>query len=92
MLVISFLLVVVLIIAAMFAGRGDRDSDSGGGGGGFNFDFFDFMILRDLLWWGTYSSYPTYVDYSVPAVVKPRGQGNFLTKCFSFLFGDGLSK
>ena len=85
MLIISFALVVVLIIAAMLAGRGDRDGD----GGGFDMDFFDFMIFRDLLFWGSYSTYPTYVDYSIPAVSKPRGKGNFLTKCFSFLFGDG---
>ncbi len=87
MLIVSFALVVVLIIAAMLAGRGDRDGDSGDSG--FDFDFFDFMILRDLLWWGSFSTYPTYVDYSTPAVSKPRGKGNFLTKCFSFLFGDG---
>jgi hypothetical protein len=86
MLLLSFIIVVVLIIAAMFAGKGDRDSD---GPGGFDFDFIDFMIFRDLLWWGSYSTYPTYVDYSAPSVVKPRGKGNFLTKCFSFLFGDG---
>jgi hypothetical protein len=86
MLIVSFILVVVLIIAAMLAGRGDRDGDRGGG---FDFDFFDFMILRDLLWWGSYSSYPAYVDYSRPATTKASGKGNFLTKCFSFLFGDG---
>jgi hypothetical protein len=86
MLLLSFVIVVILIIAAMFAGKGDRDNDSGGG---FDFDFIDFMIFRDLLWWGSFSTYPTYVDYSAPSVVKPRGKGNFLTKCFSFLFGDG---
>ena len=53
MLALSFIIVVVLIIAAMFAGKGDRDSD---GPGGFDFDFFDFMIFRDLLWWGSYST------------------------------------
>lgn len=86
MLILSFLAVVLLIIAVMLASRGDRDSDSGGG---FDFDFFDYMILRDLLFWGTYPTYPTYIDYSVPAVSRPQGKGNFLTKCFSFLFGDG---
>jgi hypothetical protein len=85
MLILSFIVVVLLIIAAMLAGRGDRDDDRGGG---FEFDFFDYLILRDLLFWGTYSSYPTYVDYSTPAVRKPS-KGNFFTKCFSFLFGDG---
>jgi hypothetical protein len=86
MLLLSFIIVVLLIIAAMFAGKGDRDGD---GPGGFDLDFIDFMIFRDLLWWGSFSTYPNYVDYSTPAVVKPRGKGNFLTKCLSFLFGDG---
>jgi hypothetical protein len=85
MLVLSFLAVIVLIFIAILAMNkgGDGDSDSG-----FNFDFFDFMILRDLFYWGTFATYPPYVDYSRPATTRPP-KTNFLHNCFSFLFGDG---
>lgn len=91
MLVLSLLAVVALIVVAIIAINQGRDSDGGRDGGGFNLDFFDFMILRDLLWWGSYSSYETYprtIGYHEPTYIK-RHDGNFLLDCFSFLFGDG---
>ncbi len=90
MLILSFIAVIVLIFVAVLAMNKGSDSDSGGGDG-FNFDFFDYMILRDLFYWGTvpsYSNYPTYIDYSRPATTRPP-KTNFLHNCFSFLFGDG---
>ncbi len=86
MLILSFLAVIVLIIAVILA-MNTRDNDRDGGFD-FNFDFFDYLILRDLLWWGTYNSYRPYIDYSQPATTRPD-KPNFLTNCFSFLFGDG---
>lgn len=89
MLVVSFILVIVLIIAAMLAmqNRDDRDG-GGGGGGGFSLDFFDYLILRDLFWWGSYPTYPGYIDYDRPST-RVQSKSNFLGNCFSFLFGDG---
>ena len=70
-LIVSFVIVVVLIVLAMLAMRGgsDRDDDSG-----FSLDFFDFMIVRDLLWWGTWTTpYPgTYIDYNRPSTRIPQ--------------------
>jgi hypothetical protein len=93
MLILSFIAVIVLIIAAILViSRMGGDSDSGGGdGGGFSFDFFDWMILRDILWWGSWSSYPDqYQSYDRPSVRQaPQDKGNFFYNVFSFLFGDG---
>jgi hypothetical protein len=87
MLVLSLVIVVGLIfiaITAMNKGSNDNDRD-----GGFSLDFFDFMILRDLFYWGAYSTYDPYqAGYSEPRRIERR-KGNFLTDCFSFLFGDG---
>jgi hypothetical protein len=61
--------------------RDDRDS-----GGGLDFDFFDYLLIRDLFWWGTYSN----AGWDQPYRRKnQRKKGNFLFNCFSFLFGDG---
>jgi hypothetical protein len=102
-LILSLVIVVVLIIATAFlmsrgAGGDDRrdggmfDGDlfGGGGGGGFHFSFWDWMILRDLLWWnGGYRNYePVRYRYDQPTV-RRRSRSSFLLNCFSFLFGDG---
>ncbi len=81
MLILSFLIVIGLIIVIVLRGGGDRDRDRGGGD--FNFDFFDYIILRDLFWWGTDA---TMYRRDRRAV---RKDNNFLLNCFSFLFGDG---
>ncbi len=83
MLILSFLVVVGLIIVIMLRGGGDRDRDRGGGG--INFDFFDYMILRDLFWWSSYTGQTNRYRNERRQVRK----GNFLLDCFSFLFGDG---
>lgn len=84
MLILSLLILVTVfffVIQSMSRGR-DRD-DGGGFGFNFNFSFFDYLILRDLLWWNySYSGYQGGGG-------KPRPRGNFLLNCFSFLFGDG---
>lgn len=90
MLIVSFLAVIVLIVIAMIAlSRLGSDGDDGGDGGGFNFGFFDYMILRDLLFWGTWSYPDPYIDYNRPASRRPQQKGNFFFNVFSFLFGDG---
>jgi hypothetical protein len=101
-LILSFLVIVVLIIAAiLFAQRGsDSDSDSGYGGGFGGFDFFDWMLLRNFFYWGpTYPVYVPYNDYNdygrnydlydKPTTRQPETNNNFIMNCFSFLFGDG---
>jgi hypothetical protein len=92
MLVVSFIAIVVLIIIAMIVlsrlgSSGDGGGDDGGGFG-FDFDFFDFMILRDLFYWGAWSNPNIYVDYNRPSS-RPAEKSNFLFNVFSFLFGDG---
>jgi len=90
MLIVSFILIVFLIVAAVFIMmKGSSDSDDNGGGG-FSFDFFDYMILRDILWWGTWGPYPTptYIDYDRPTT-RVHKKSNFFLNVFSFLFGDG---
>lgn len=87
MLVLSFIAVILLVIAVVLAMNSGKDGDRDGGGG-FDFDFFDYMILRDLFFWGTPTYYPDYVDYNRPASVRPP-KSNFLHNVFSFLFGDG---
>ncbi|HEY9733744.1 MAG TPA: hypothetical protein V6C89_17645 [Drouetiella sp.] len=100
-LILSFLVIVVLIIAAiLFAQRGnDSDNDSGFGGGFGGFDFFDWMLLRNFFYWGP--TYPVYVPYDYndygrnydlydrPTTRQPETNNNFIMNCFSFLFGDG---
>lgn len=100
-LILSLIIVVVLLISfAIIMSRGlsnDRDNRGGdifgdlfSGGGGFHFSFWDWMILRDLLWWNAMSSYnqPVRYRYDQPTI-RPRSRSNFLLNCFSFLFGDG---
>jgi hypothetical protein len=97
-LILSFLIVIGLIIALMLAGRGNSDSDSDSGGGGFSMDFLDYMLLRDFFFWNMYPAYTTYGynDYDRPYELYdrsttriPETNNNFVTNCFSFLFGDG---
>lgn len=88
MLVLSFIAVILLVIAAILAMNSSKDGDRDGGG--LDFDFFDFMIFRDLMFWGSTSYYPPYVDYNSPSSARPAAaKSNFLHNCFSFLFGDG---
>jgi hypothetical protein len=87
------LAVVVIIIAVVLGLQASSDRDSGDGGGfDFSFNFFDYMILRDLFWWGSWSTYgdPYYQSYDRPTLKQPQqDKGNFLFNVFSFLFGDG---
>lgn len=85
MLIISFIIVFLLVIGVLiYLSRGnDRDGDRE-----FSFGFFDYLILRDLFYWGAYSSYPAQIGYDRPTT-RARQDGNFLLNCFSFLFGDG---
>lgn len=84
MLIISLFIVIVTILALILSRGGDRDDDRGG----LDFNFFDYLILRDIFFWGTYYATPPIYDYSTPTV-RRRGRSNFLLNCFSFLFGDG---
>ncbi len=84
-LILSILILAILffvIINIYVKGRGDSDFDIP-----FDFDFIDFLILRDLFYWGVYTS--TYDYYGYDQRRPRRGSGNFLFNCFSFLFGDG---
>jgi hypothetical protein len=99
-LVIGFVLIIAISLAMMFGLRGGNDRDDGeggmnldwifnGGGGGFHFTFWDWMILRDLLWWNTPRiRYAPQYNYNQPTV-RDRARSSFLLNCFSFLFGDG---
>lgn len=101
-LILSLLTIVVVLLVIAFVmirgAGGDRDDGDGGGigdifgggnGGGFHFSFWDWMILRDLLYWNSYSGYqPVRYQYNQPTVRK-RARSSFLLNCFSFLFGDG---
>jgi hypothetical protein len=87
MLILSLVIIVaVFFIVMQSLSRGnDSDSDSG-----FNFDFFDYLILRDLLFWDyAYSPYRGGYGGGYGQINQRRKQGNFLYNCFSFLFGDG---
>lgn len=86
-LLLSMVILAILffvVVNFLLKGRGgDGDFDIP-----FDFDFIDFLIVRDLLFWGVYSS--TYDYYGQGSYRRPtRGSGNFLFNCFSFLFGDG---
>ncbi len=85
MLIVSLVTIVVLAFIVLTAMQRGSDSDSGSG---FDFDFFDFVILRDILWWGTWAGSPDYYTYNEPSI-RQRRDSNFLLDCFSFLFGDG---
>ncbi len=96
MLILSLLTVVLLVFAVIFysATRGGNN-DHDAGDTGFSFDFFDFMTLRDLVWWN-YDPYgsATRVGYDKSYDDYLRGksgnrEGNFFVNTFSFLFGDG---
>lgn len=97
-LVIVIVLLVAIAIAMMMRSGNDRDDRDGGfdlggifggGHGGFHFSFWDWMILRDLLWWNSARSYQTVrYDYNRPTI-RERDRSSFLLNCFSFLFGDG---
>ncbi len=81
MLILSLVTIVFLFflfLSAMSRGRDDNDNFS------LDLDFFDWMILRDLMYWQI--SYP---DYSAVGNKNKSNQTNFLYNCFSFLFGDG---
>jgi hypothetical protein len=93
MLILSFLAVIGLILVVIMSGRGGRDNDRDRGG--FDFSFFDWMIIRELFWWGTWSNTGYNTGYGYPSQYsgrygnRQRGKSNFLMDCFSFLFGDG---
>lgn len=87
MLILSLLVVVLLFVVIIFSvNRGGDSRDDRGFD--FDFNYFDFMILRDLLWWNAYSSFPQQQGYDGVVAAK-QNKGNFLYNCFSFLFGDG---
>lgn len=85
-IVLAILFFVVILALSKARGDGDFDFDIP-----FDFDFFDFLILRELFFWGVYSSTYDYYGYGQGSSrQRPRrGSGNFLFNCFSFLFGDG---
>lgn len=88
-LIVISVLIIFLIIVMSQRGSNDRHGGFGGfGGGGFHFGFFDYLILRDLIYWGTASAYRPRYSLNEPTVRKPD-RGNFLFNVFSFLFGDG---
>lgn len=90
LIVVSVLIVFFFIIISQRGGSNDSHGDGlfGGHGGGFHFSFFDYLILRDLMYWGTASAYRSRYRLDEPTVRRPD-QGNFLFNVFSFLFGDG---
>lgn len=102
MLILSFVVVVLLIMLVILfysriGGRGDNDGDDydggfGGGYGGFHLGFWDWLLIRDLLFWNMYARqeerYSTYDRYNKPSIKKPKNS-NFFFNVFSFLFGDG---
>ena len=88
MLILSLAIIVVTILILFFTqrGKGNRSDEEDFSA---HLNFFDYMILRDLLYYFTYRSSQTVVyDYNRPTVRK-RDKSNFLLNCFSFLFGDG---
>jgi hypothetical protein len=88
MLILSLVIVGILIVVIILRGGRSNDRDRGYGDGGFHFGFFDWLIIRDLLYWGSYNTYDRSIDYSRPSTAR-RHKSNFLLNCFSFLFGDG---
>ncbi|MCA9802658.1 MAG: hypothetical protein KC777_11875 [Cyanobacteria bacterium HKST-UBA02] len=91
-LILSLLIVIgLLMILIIYMSRGG-DNRGGDRGFGFRIGFFDYLIIRDLLFYlfyGNYGSrYPATYRYDRPTV-RTAEKGNFLFNCFSFLFGDG---
>ncbi len=87
MLVVSLITIVVLFFIVMTTlQRGSSDDDDRGPS--FHFGFFDYLILRDIFWWGTWSTMPDPYRYNEPAY-RNKPKSNFFLNCFSFLFGDG---
>lgn len=85
MLILSVLAVIFIFIAIMlYSNKGGNNDRDDYGGGGFHFGFFDYLILRDLLTWGAYSTAGQPQNQQ-----QRRRKSNFLFDCFSFLFGDG---
>jgi len=76
-LITIFLLFILLITVTS---RGDNKDSY------IDLDFFDWMFLRDLIYWQSY--YPDYRN-DLPSANKKAKKDNFLYNCFSFLFGDG---
>lgn len=90
MLIVSLIVLVVVLFIVIQALNKNNDSDDGIFGGGFHMSFFDYLILRELMWYGTYSSMGrSYYRLDQPTYRRPETKGNFLFNCFSFLFGDG---
>jgi hypothetical protein len=83
MLILSLVTIVLLFFVVITAMSRGRDSRDDGDGFAIDLDFFDWLFLRDLLYWQT-----TFPDYSQPQGQKTN-KTNFLYNCFSFLFGDG---
>lgn len=100
MLIVSFIMVIGMIIAVYIAMQKGNDRDGDRGGFNFHFGFFDYLVLRDLIYWTAYSAsnQPTHggyagrtydiIDHNKPTT-RMRPRSNFLFDCFSFLFGDG---
>lgn len=84
MLILSLILIVLIFFIIIQALSRGNNSDSDGD---FAFDFFDYLILRDLIFWN-YAYGPPYQS-NRGRVEQTRNKGNFLYNCFSFLFGDG---
>lgn len=90
LITIAVIILVVITILAQ-SGRGDRDSDDNPLEwlGDFHMSFWDWIILRDVLLWNTYTWHaPVAYRYDQPTIRRPQ-RSNFLLNCFSFLFGDG---
>jgi len=94
MLIINALIILLLVLVVILYYQqrsGDRDDDGGSYGGGFfpfRLSFFDYLLLRDILFYPSYYSYGTRNDYHQPTIRK-NPQSNFFFNAFSFLFGDG---
>lgn len=84
MLILSLLIIVLIFVLIVFANSRSRNDDDFS----FNLDFFDWMILRELIFWDINYPVLTYSGYDTPAKRGPE-KTNFLYNCFSFLFGDG---
>ncbi len=84
MLILSLVIIVLIFVLIVFAASRNRNDDDFN----FNFDFFDWMILRELIFWNFNYPVITYDGYGTPVKRVPE-KSNFLYNCFSFLFGDG---
>jgi hypothetical protein len=87
MLVVSLITIVILFFIVMSTlQRGGNDDDDRGPS--FHFGFFDYLILRDIFWWGSMTTQPDRYRLDESAY-RQRPKSNFFLNCFSFLFGDG---